>query len=158
MSKYTKSMERFLAKHTHPLTRSLAEKLIEQMGGEEYVVNNHKKINQFGAHSGFKGISSASDLLAFFDLNRVELLDFAQVRGNSLCIGAPEFLSMVMSDKDFSKYDARSGLDEAPSENIEDTGVERMRVAHWAVWAAVENLTDAYNKYITDETSDDEAV
>ena len=141
----------FLTSPDLPMRKELAENIIAQMGGEEYFVKRYVKVNRFGASTGFKGISSASDVLSFFDTNRAALYDLMGVLGAKHCIGEVEYIKEVINKKEFTMQRVREGLTEsvgAYGEHITDCSDERMMVAHWSVWHAVDLLCSAYNEHV----------
>ena len=130
------------------MQKELAENIIAQMGGEEYFTKRYVKVNRFGASTGFKGISSASDVLSFFDTNCAALCDLMGILGAKHCIGEVEYIKEVINKKEFTMQRVRKGLTETVGEDIEDCSEERMMVAHWSVWHAVDLLCSAYNEHV----------
>lgn len=148
------SLQEFISSEETSLSQHLAERLIAQMGGEDYFIKNHEKINLFGASTGFKGISSLTDILTFFDTNRASLYELMGVMGAKRCIGEVEYIKEVINKRDFDMERVRIGLDEATNVDIEDCSVERSMVAHWSVWHAAELLSYGYAKHLAAQKVD----
>lgn len=137
-----------------PLDKRLSKRLIEKMGGEDYFIQNYEKVNLFGASTGFKGISSLTDILTFFDANRDLLYDLMGVMGAKRCCGEVEYIKEIINKRDFDMNRVQIGLDEVAGEDIEDCSVERSMVAHWSVWHAAELLSYGYAKHLAAQKVD----
>lgn len=153
MTTLSQDFQNFLDSDDLPLSRQLAERLIEQMGGEEYFIRRYPKINRYGAATGFKGISSVDDVLTFFDANRIALYDFAGVHGAKHCMGNNEYIKEVINRRDFDINRVVVGLAEKAGDDITDCSEERMLVAHRLIWNAVEHLSSAYDAYMVAKTA-----
>ena len=142
------SVQAFIDQSDLRLSKNLARRVVDQMGGDEYFANKFKDVNRFTAKSGFKGISSIHDILKFFDDNRKELDDYAAAQGELLDMDAAQFISIVISQPNFNVDRVDIGLQEAAIQDIEECSESRMMVASHLIWNVVDIMCDAYANYI----------
>lgn len=141
-------VQEFIDQSELRLSKSLARRIVDQMGGDDYFQAKFREVNRFSARSGFKGISKIQDILKFFDDNRQELKEYATAQGELLDMDAAQFINIVIGRSDFNVDRVAIGLKEPASEDIEECSESRMMVASHIIWNTVDIMCDAYANYI----------
>lgn len=142
------SVQEFIDQSELRLSKKLARRIVDQMGGDEYFQAKFREVNRFSARSGFKGISSIKDILKFFDDNRQEFDEYAAAQGELLDMDAAQFINIVISRSDFNVDRVDTGLNEPATQDIEECSEARMMVASHLIWNAVDIMCDAYANYV----------